>query len=137
MRAPPWRVGGGRPKDQPKGFFVEPTMFTDVDNSMTIAQEEIFGPVLVVIPFEDDDDAVRIANQSSYGLSGAVSSASMERSMAVARRVRTGTMGVNGGMWYGADVPFGGYKDSGIGRQNGIAGFDQYLEVKSIAWPSA
>ena len=111
-------------------------MFTDVDNTMTIAQEEIFGPVLVVIPFDDDDDAVRIANQSSYGLSGAVFSASMERSMAVARRVRTGTMGVNGGVWYGADVPFGGFKDSGIGRQNGIAGFDQYLEVKSLAWPS-
>jgi aldehyde dehydrogenase (NAD+) len=130
-------VGGGRPTDQPKGFFVEPTMFTDVDNSMTIAQEEIFGPVLVVIPFEDDDDAVRIANESSYGLSGAVSSGSLERSMSVARRVRAGTMGVNGGIWYGADVPFGGFKDSGIGRQNGIAGFDQYLEVKSIAWPSA
>ena len=130
-------VGGGRPKDQPTGFFVEPTMFTDVDNTMTIAQEEIFGPVLVVIPFEDDDDAVRIANQSSYGLSGSVASASLERSLAVARRVRTGTMGVNGGVWYGADVPFGGFKDSGIGRQNGIAGFDQYLEVKSIAWPSA
>jgi aldehyde dehydrogenase (NAD+) len=130
-------VGGGRPKDLPKGFFVEPTMFTDVDNSMTIAQEEIFGPVLVVIPFEDDDDAVRIANQSSYGLSGAVTSASRERSMAVARRVRAGTMGVDGGVWYGADVPFGGYKDSGVGRQNGLAGFDQYLEVKSIAWPSA
>jgi aldehyde dehydrogenase (NAD+) len=129
-------LGGGRPKDQPKGFFVEPTLFTDVDNSMTIAQEEIFGPVLVVIPFDDDDDAVRIANQSSYGLSGAVSSASKERAMSVARRVRAGTMGVNGGMWYGADVPFGGYKDSGVGRQNGIAGFDQYLEVKSIAWPS-
>jgi aldehyde dehydrogenase (NAD+) len=129
-------VGGGRPPDQPKGFLVEPTMFTDVDNSMTIAQQEIFGPVLAVIPFEDDDDAVRIANQSSYGLSGAVSSGSLERSLSVARRVRTGTMGVNGGMWYGADVPFGGFKDSGVGRQNGIAGFDQYLEVKSIAWPS-
>jgi len=130
-------VGGGRPKDQPKGFFVEPTMFTGVDSSMTIAQEEIFGPVLVVIPFEDDDDAVRIANDSTYGLSGAVYSASHERSLAVARRVRTGTMGVNGGVWYGADVPFGGYKSSGIGRQNGIAGFDQYLEIKSLAWPSA
>ncbi len=129
-------VGGGRPKDQPKGFFVEPTMFTGVDSSMTIAQEEIFGPVLVVIPFEDDDDAVRIANDSTYGLSGAVYSASHERSLAVARRVRTGTMGVNGGVWYGADVPFGGYKSSGIGRQNGIAGFDQYLEIKSLAWPS-
>jgi aldehyde dehydrogenase (NAD+) len=129
-------VGGGRPPDQPRGFYVEPTMFTDVDNSMTIAQQEIFGPVLAVIPFEDDDDAVRIANQSSYGLSGAVSSGSVERSLSVARRIRTGTVGVNGGMWYGADVPFGGFKDSGVGRQNGIAGFDQYLEVKSIAWPS-
>ena len=130
-------VGGGRPADQPKGFFVEPTMFTDVDNSMRIAQEEIFGPVLVVIPFDDDDDAVRIANESTYGLSGGVYSGSLDRSMAVARRVRTGTMGVNGGMWYGADVPFGGFKESGVGRQNGMAGFDQYLEIKSLAWPSA
>jgi len=129
-------VGGGRPAEQPRGFFVEPTMFTHVDNSMTIAQEEIFGPVLVVIPFEDDDDAVRIANDSAYGLSGGVYSASLDRSMAVARRVRAGTMGVNGGIWYGADVPFGGFKDSGVGRQNGIAGFDQYLEIKSLAWPS-
>ncbi len=130
-------VGGGRPADQPKGWFVEPTMFTDVDNAMTIAQEEIFGPVLVVIPFEDDDDAVRIANQSPYGLSGAVSSASKERALAVARRIRSGTVGVNGGIWYGADVPFGGFKQSGVGRQNGIAGFEQYLETKSLAWPSA
>ncbi len=130
-------VGGGRPEAHATGFFVEPTMFTDVDNSMTIAQEEIFGPVLVVIPFEDDDDAVRLANDSGYGLSGGVSSASLDRSMAVARRVRTGTMSVNGGMWYGADVPFGGFKESGVGRQNGIAGFDQYLEIKSLAWPSA
>ena len=111
-------------------------MFTHVDNSMTIAQEEIFGPVLVVIPFEDDDDAVRIANDSAYGLSGGVYSASLDRSMAVARRVRAGTMGVNGGIWYGADVPFGGFKDSGVGRQNGIAGFDQYVETKSLAWPA-
>ena len=103
---------------------------------MRIAQEEIFGPVLVVIPFEDDDDAVRIANDSTYGLSGAVSSASKERSLAVARRLRAGTVGVNGGIWYGADVPFGGYKQSGVGRQNGTVGFDQYLEVKSLAWPS-
>ncbi len=130
-------VGGGRPADLPKGYFVEPTMFTDVDNSMTIAQQEIFGPVLVVIPFEDDDDAVRIANDSIYGLSGAVTSADLDRAFSVARRVRAGTMGVNGGVWYGADVPFGGYKDSGVGRQNGLAGFDQYLETKSLAWPSA
>jgi aldehyde dehydrogenase (NAD+) len=130
-------LGGKRPEHLQKGWFVEPTLFTDVDNAMTIAQEEIFGPVLAVIPYEDDDDAVRIANDSVYGLSGAVYSASLERSMSVARRVRTGTMNVNGGIGYGADLPFGGYKDSGIGRQNGTAGFDQYLEIKSLAWPAS
>jgi aldehyde dehydrogenase (NAD+) len=129
--------GGQRPKDLDKGWFVEPTLFTDVDNSMAIAREEIFGPVLVVIPFEDDDDAVRIANDSNYGLGGAVTSGSLERSLAVARRIRTGILSVNGGMPYGADLPFGGFKDSGIGRQNGTAGFDQYLEIKSLAWPAA
>ena len=111
-------------------------MFVDVDNSMTIAQEEIFGPVLVVIPFEDDDDAVRIANESKYGLSGMVSSGSVDRSLAVARRVRAGFVAVNGGMPVGADMPFGGYKHSGVGRQNGVAGFEQYLETKSVAWPA-
>jgi aldehyde dehydrogenase (NAD+) len=130
-------VGGGRPKELPKGFYVEPTMFTDVDNSMAIAQEEIFGPVLVVIPFEDDDDAVRIANQSFYGLGGAVYSGTHERSLSIARRVRSGSLSVDGGIPYGADLPFGGYKESGLGRQNGTAGFDQYLEVKSLAWPSS
>jgi aldehyde dehydrogenase (NAD+) len=128
-------LGGGRPKDLPKGYFVEPTLFTGVDNSMTIAREEIFGPVLVVIPFEDDDDAVRIANESVYGLGGAVYSGSLDRALAVARRVRTGTLNVNGGAAYGPDVPFGGFKESGVGRQNGVAGFDQYLELKSLAWP--
>ena len=131
------KMGGGIPSHLPRGYFVEPTMFTDVDNSMTIAQEEIFGPVLVVIPYEDDDDAVRIANDSHYGLAGAVYSASFERSMAVAKRIRAGSVSVNGGMTYNADLPFGGYKDSGIGRQNGLPGFDQYLEVKSLAWPAA
>jgi aldehyde dehydrogenase (NAD+) len=132
-------VGGGRPSGDEfaKGWWVEPTLFTDVDNSMTIAQEEIFGPVLVVIPFDDDNDAVRIANDSVYGLSGGVFSASLERSLAVAERIRTGTFAVNGGMPIGqADIPFGGYKHSGIGRQNGLAGFDQYLETKSVAWPT-
>jgi aldehyde dehydrogenase (NAD+) len=129
-------LGGGRPKDLDKGFYVETTVFTDVDNSMTIAQEEIFGPVLAVIPFEDDDDAVRIANESTYGLGGAVSSGSHERSLAVARRVRTGSMSIDGGINYSTDLPFGGFKHSGIGRQNGTNGFDQYLEVKSLAWPS-
>ncbi len=129
-------LGGGRPAHLERGWFVEPTLFADVDNSMTIAQEEIFGPVLVVIPFEDDDDAVRITNDSRYGLAGMVFSAGLERSMSVARRVRAGTLSLNGGAGYGADLPFGGYKHSGIGRQNGIAGFDQYVETKSIAWPA-
>ena len=109
--------GGGRPAHLPKGWYVEPTLFVDVDNSMAIAQEEIFGPVLVVIPFEDDADAVRIANASGYGLSGGVFSASEERATDVARQIRTGTISVNGGVWYGADSPFGGYKASGLGRQ--------------------
>jgi aldehyde dehydrogenase (NAD+) len=129
-------LGGGRPAQHDRGWYVEPTLFTDVDNSMTIAQEEIFGPVLVAIPFEDDDDAVRIANDSAYGLAGGVFSASLDRSLAVARRIRTGMMSVNGGAPVGPDVPFGGYKDSGVGRQNGVAGFEQYLETKAVAWPA-
>ncbi len=126
-------LGGGRPAHLPKGYFVEPTLFADVDNSMTIAQEEIFGPVLVVVPFDDDDDAVRIANQNQYGLGCGVTSASEARALAVARRVRAGTVGVNGGVWYGPDAPFGGFKASGIGRQNGIEGFEQYTETKTYA----
>jgi aldehyde dehydrogenase (NAD+) len=126
-------MGGGRGGFD-RGYFVEPTLFADVDNDMTIAQEEIFGPVLVVIPFEDDDDAVRIANASIYGLSGMVNSGSLERAMGVARRIRTGTLSVNGGNWYAADSPFGGYKASGIGRQGGLEGFEQYLETKTIAY---
>jgi len=129
-------AGGGIPAHLPKGFYVEPTLFADVDNSMTIAREEIFGPVLVVIPFEDDDDAVRIANDSAYGLSGAVSSGDLERAKAVARRIRTGTVGINGGIWYGADAPFGGYKGSGIGRQCGIEGLEIFTEVKTVGWPA-
>ncbi len=130
-------LGGGVPKHLPRGFFVEPTLFVDVDPDATIAQEEIFGPVLCVIPFEDDDDAVRIANNSIYGLSGAVTSASEERALAVARRIRTGTVGVNGGMWFDVDTPFGGYRQSGIGRENGVAGFEEYLETKVIGLPGA
>ena len=125
-------VGGGRPAHLPKGWFVEPTLFADVDNSMRIAREEIFGPVLVMIPFEDDDDAVRIANDNDYGLAGSVTSADDERAMAVARRLRAGSVTVNGGVTYGADAPFGGYKASGIGRQNGIEGFEQYVETKTL-----
>ena len=127
-------LGGKRPAQFEKGWYVEPTLFIDVDNSMTIAQEEIFGPVLCVIPYDDDEDAIRIANESGYGLSGGVFSATDERATAIARRIRTGSIGVNGGMWYGADMPYGGYKSSGIGRQNGLEGFEQYLETKAIAW---
>jgi aldehyde dehydrogenase (NAD+) len=129
-------LGGGRPQQFSKGYYVEPTLFINVDNKMTIAQEEIFGPVLVLIAFDDDDDAVRIANESRYGLVGGVTSASLERAQAVARRIRAGMVSVNGGAPHGADMPFGGYKFSGIGRQNGVAGFEQYLETKSVAWPT-
>jgi aldehyde dehydrogenase (NAD+) len=128
-------LGGGRPAHLPKGWYVEPTLFIDVDNSMTIAQEEIFGPVLAVIPYDDDEDAVRITNDSGFGLSGGIYSADEARATALARRIRTGSLSVNGGVWYGADSPYGGYKSSGIGRQNGIEGFEQYLETKAIAWP--
>jgi aldehyde dehydrogenase (NAD+) len=114
------------------GHYVRPTVIVGVDNSAAIAQEEVFGPVLIVMPFDDDDEAVRIANDSAYGLAGAVMSRSMERGMNIARRIRTGSFGVNGGMFYGADAPFGGYKNSGVGRQCGIEGFEQYLETKTI-----
>ncbi len=129
-------VGGGRPAGRDRGFFVEPTLITGLDNTARVAREEIFGPVLTVISHDGDDDAVRIANDSPYGLSGAVHSADIDRAWAVARRVRTGTMSVNGGVWYGGDVPFGGYKASGIGREMGVAGFEEYLETKSVATPA-
>ncbi|MEV0712111.1 aldehyde dehydrogenase family protein [Nocardia aurea] len=129
-------IGGGAVEDLPShladGHFVQPTVFASEDPNLALAQEEIFGPVLIVLPFSDDEDAVRIANNSAFGLAGAVLSASAERSMAIARRVRTGAIGVNGGMFYGADAPFGGFKNSGVGRQCGIEGFQQYLETKTI-----
>lgn len=130
-------VGGGPVEGLPAyladGHFVAPTVITGVDNGAAIAQDEIFGPVLVLLPFDDDDDAVRLANDSAFGLAGAVMSRSAERGMSIARRIRTGSFGVNGGMFYGADAPFGGYKSSGVGRQCGIEGFQQYLETKTIA----
>jgi aldehyde dehydrogenase (NAD+) len=129
-------LGGGTPDHLPKGWFVEPTLFADVDNSMTIAQEEIFGPVQVIIPFDDDEDAVRIANDSMYGLSGMITSGDLDRAKAIARRIRTGTLGINGGIWYGADAPFGGYKQSGIGRQCGIEGLEIFTETKTVGWPA-
>ncbi|WP_089324793.1 aldehyde dehydrogenase [Actinomadura meyerae] len=125
--------GGGRPADRDKGFWIEPTLITGLSNEARAAREEIFGPVLVLLPHDGDDDAVRIANDSPYGLSGAVHGGDVERARSVARRLRTGTVSVNGGVWYGADVPFGGYKQSGIGREMGVAGFEEYLETKAIA----
>ncbi len=114
------------------GYWIQPTVIAGLDNSARVSREEIFGPVLVVIPHDGDDDAVRIANDSPYGLSGAVSG-SPERARAVAARVRTGTLAVNGGVWFCADAPFGGYKQSGIGREMGLAGFEEYLETKVLA----
>ena len=124
-------AGGGRPEQFDKGWFVQPTLFADVTNDMTIAREEIFGPVLIVIPFDGDDDAVRLANDNQYGLGGYVTSGNEERALAVGRRLRAGTVSINGGVTYGADAPFGGYKASGVGRQNGIEGFQQYTEIKT------
>lgn len=127
-------TGGGRPEGLDSGWFVQPTVFADVDNSMTIAQEEIFGPVLVVIPFEDEDDAVRIANDSVYGLAGSVYTTDHAKGVEIASRVRTGTYGIN---MYAFDpgAPFGGYKNSGIGRECGPEGIAGYCESKSVLLP--
>jgi aldehyde dehydrogenase (NAD+) len=127
--------GGARPRGG-VGWFVDPAVVVGVGNEAHVARDEIFGPVLVVLPHDGDDDAVAIANDSPYGLSGAVWSADRDRAMAAAARIRTGTLGVNGGVWYSPDVPFGGYKHSGIGREMGVAGFEEYLETKSIAEPA-
>ena len=126
--------GGGRPKAQTHGWYVEPTVFANVDNSMRIAREEIFGPVVAVIPYDTVDDAVRIANDSDYGLSGTVWSADVDRGLDIARRVRTGTYTVNGfAMEFSA--PFGGFKASGLGRELGPEGLVAYLESKQINLP--
>jgi aldehyde dehydrogenase (NAD+) len=128
-------AAGGHVIERP-GFWVEPTVVAGLDNTSRLAQEEIFGPVLVVIAHDGDEDAVRIANESAYGLSGSVDSADLERSKAVARRIRTGTLAVNGGVWFSPDAPFGGYKQSGLGREMGVAGFEEYLETKVMAEPA-
>ncbi|MBA2947819.1 aldehyde dehydrogenase family protein [Streptomyces himalayensis] len=115
------------------GFFYTPTLLAGVDPDSEIAQEEVFGPVLAVIPFEDDDDAVLIANNSVYGLSGGVQSRDQERALAVARRIRSGTVSINGGNYFAPDAPFGGYRQSGIGRESGVAGLEEFLESKTFA----
>ncbi len=123
--------GTGRPDGLGKGYFVKPTVFANVNNQMTIAREEIFGPVLSIIPYDDEDEAIRIANDTPYGLSGYVSSGNLERARRVASRMRTGMVHING-----ADLealaPFGGYKQSGNGREWGAHGMDEFLEVKSV-----
>ena len=126
-------VTGGpeMPEGVNKGFFVRPTVFANVNNRMTIAQEEIFGPVLSIIPYEDEEDAVRIANDSIYGLAGGVWAGSVERASRVARRLRTGQVEINGGR-FNPMVPFGGYKQSGHGRELGKYGLEEFLEIKSM-----
>jgi aldehyde dehydrogenase (NAD+) len=126
-------AGGRTCPEKGSGFFIEPTCFVDVTNDMRIAQEEIFGPVLVVIPFEDDEDAIRIANDSSYGLGGGVISGDRERALQVARRIRAGAISVNDGMSITGDLPFGGFKGSGMGREWGREGIEEFLDVKAIA----
>ncbi len=125
--------GGERPKDMTKGFFFEPTVFVDVDNSMRIAQEEIFGPVLSVLKFEDDNQAVQIANDSEYGLLGAVWSGNVDRAVGIGEKLRVGNVWINSFHLQSLDLPYGGTKQSGIGRERGMAGFlNEYTEIKSI-----
>ncbi|MCV6969155.1 aldehyde dehydrogenase family protein [Mycobacterium bohemicum] len=128
-------VTGGKRLDP--GYFYAPTLLTNVDPDSEIAQEEVFGPVLVVIAFDDDDDddAVRIANNSIYGLAGAVFSRDEHRALSVARRIRAGSFSINGGNYFGADSPFGGFKQSGVGREMGVAGLEEFLERKTFAEP--
>ena len=124
-------TGGARLGDRP-GFYFEPTLFADVDPGSTLAQEEVFGPVLSLIAYDDEDDAVEIANGTVYGLAGYVWGGDTERAAAVARRLRVGMVAVNGGSFIGANLPFGGRGQSGIGREWGVAGFEEFLELKSV-----
>ena len=123
--------GAGRPEGVARGFFARPTIFSQVKNSMTIAREEIFGPVLSILPYHDEDEAVAIANDTPYGLSGYVSAGDPARARAVARRLRTGNVHINGAPIDMA-APFGGYKQSGIGREWGAWGIEEFLEVKAM-----
>jgi acyl-CoA reductase-like NAD-dependent aldehyde dehydrogenase len=126
-------TGGGRPPDRPRGYFLQPTVFADVRNDMRIAREEIFGPVLSILPFDDLEEAVRIANDSPYGLGGAVYALDVARALDVAKRLRTGTVNINAALNL-LNLPFGGFKESGIGREGGQWGIAEYTEIQSIAW---
>jgi (Z)-2-((N-methylformamido)methylene)-5-hydroxybutyrolactone dehydrogenase len=126
---------GGRRSDAPElrdGYFIEPTIFTDVRNDMRIAQEEIFGPVLAVIPFRSEDEAVEIANRTEYGLGAGVWTTNVQRAIRVAHRVRAGSVWVNSYRMITYNVPFGGYKNSGLGRENGLSAVLEYCETKSV-----
>lgn len=129
-------TGGSRPEHRPDGFFYRPTLLAGVGEDDAIAQQEVFGPVLTVLAHHGDADAVRMANNSIYGLAGAVFSADPERARAAARGIRSGAVSVNGGIYYGPDAPFGGFKQSGIGREMGVAGFEEFLETKTLAEPA-
>jgi aldehyde dehydrogenase (NAD+) len=130
--------GGGRPAGLDRGFFVEPTIFADVDNSSELAQQEVFGPVVAVIPFRTDDEAIEIANASNYGLGGAIISADAGLAFSMAEQIRTGQVLINGGNGGSAATdPFGGYKRSGLGRERGELGLDDYTQVKTIKFHSA
>ncbi len=124
-------AGGGPPAHLSKGFFVEPTVFSNVDNRMVVAQEEIFGPVLAIVPYDSEDDAVGLANASMYGLSGGVWAGTPERALHVARRLRTGQVDINGGR-FNALAPFGGFKKSGIGREIGPLALEEFFQLKAI-----
>src|SRR5207244_13512830 len=128
------RAGGQRAaaKSHDGGYYYRPTIFVGVDNSMKIAQEEIFGPVLAVIPFDDEEEAVRLANDSIYGLAGAVWASDASRAVRVAERLRTGTVWINDYHMINPRYPFGGYKQSGIGREHGEVGFREYREIKQL-----
>jgi aldehyde dehydrogenase (NAD+) len=128
-------VGGGRPKQFDKGYFIEPTAFI-ADEDAALAQDEVFGPVQTLIGYEDEADMIRIANNSRYGLSGAIMGPDVEKALEIAGQIRTGTLSVCGGMYYNWDVPFGGYKESGIGREHNAIGFEEHLESKTIAVPA-
>ena len=126
-------AGGGRTLEETGGYFVAPTIFDDVANSMRIAREEIFGPVISVVPFDDEDEAIALANQTNYGLAASVYTTNLDRAIRVARAVRAGTVGVNAYSEGDVTTPFGGYKESGFGgRDKGLESFEQYTEKKTI-----
>ena len=130
-------AGGGRPAGQDKGFFFAPTIFDDVSNDSFLAQNEVFGPVAAVIGFDSDDEAIRIANASDFGLAGSIVSRDAGTAFLMAQKIRTGTVQINGGPGrFHPDMPFGGYKRSGLGREWGEEGYNEFTQVKAIGFPA-